>query len=41
MPLIHVKEEEYVIHLQTTPLTPVDVPLVGKVDVFLRWCASE
>lgn len=33
VPLIHVRGEEYVVRLQTTPLTPVGVPLAGKVYV--------
>lgn len=34
-PLIPVRVAECVVHLQTTPLTPVDVPLAGKVCVCL------
>lgn len=36
VPHIPVRGEECVVRLQTTPLTLVDVPLVGKVCVYLR-----
>lgn len=36
VPLIHARGEESVVHLQTTPLTPADVLLVGKVHTAVR-----
>lgn len=42
MPLTHVKREESVIQLQTTPLTPVDVLVVGKVRAAAKmWMNAE